>query len=370
MKRKLLVLALTLGAAGAVLATGISSGNLLVIDQTAGTGQQGALFTVNSSGDRTLFSDFGNSAQGALGTDPESVAWLPGGLLGLLPASVLVTDGSSGTNQQGALFTVNPTSGSRTLLSDFGNSAQGPLGEYPVATVVLPGLLGLSYSVAVVDAFAGTNGQGALFTIDSSGNRTQLVDFGDSTGPAGEYPDSAAYLPGLLGLTGTLLVADGSAGTNAQGALFSINPSSGARSILSDFGNTAQGWTDSDPETTPISVLITPSGNIFVLAEDSGTNGAGALVQVNPSTGYRTLISDFGNTAQGATAIGVAPNSIAWSPSLGAIVVSDADAGTGGNGAVFAVNPVTGQRTTFSDFGNTAQGNDVGDEPSGIAVAP
>jgi hypothetical protein len=370
MNRKTLACMLTLGWAGVAVAASITTGNVLVIDQTAGTAQNGALFTVDQNvGSRVLFSDFGNSTQGPTGIDPNSVGWMPAGLLGLLggPAEAWVTDGSAGTNGQGALFEVDPATGNRTLLSDFGNSVQGDLGEYPSGVVVVPGLLGLdTAAVLVIDPLAGTNGQGALFSVDSSGNRTTLSDFGTGSNQ-GQYPDGMAYWPGLLGLLGNVvLVSDGSAGTNSQGALFAVNPSTGARTVISDFGNTAQGWVDSNSQSTPMGVTISPSGGIYVLVQELSTGGGGAVVQVNPSTGSRTLITNFGTGTNGQTAI--APDGIAWLPSSGLLGVTDADAGPEGSGELLTVNPATGQVGTLSDFGNTAQGA-PGSDPSGLAVA-
>lgn len=368
MKRKLVAIALASGFAGVALASSIVTGDLLAIDQTAGTSQLGGLFIVDhNSGTRTLFSDFGNASQGATGVDPNSVGSMPAALLGLLaPAETLVTDGSAGTNGQGALFEVNETTGNRTLLSDFGSSAQGTLGQDPSGVLVIsPGLLNWS-GVLVVDPMGGTNGQGAIFSISSSGNRTLITDFGDSTGPQGQYPDSMAYFPGLLGIGSTVLVADGSAGTNAEGELFTVDPATGARTVLSDFGNGAQGWVDPNPQSTPMSVTVSSSGQIFVLVQELSSGGGGAVIQVDPSTGIRTLLSDFSNSSEGAT--GIAPNGITWLPSLGALGVTDADAGPEGSGALFTVNPATGQRGTLSDFGNTGQGP-LGSEPSGLGVA-
>lgn len=368
MKRKILALALVVGCVG-VAAASITTGNLLDVDQTAGTSNSGALFIDNqSTGGRVLFSDFGNAAQGSVGVDPNSVAWMPAGLLGLLsPAQALVTDGSAGTNGEGALFVVDPTTGNRTLLSDFGNSVQGDVGQDPSGALVIPGLLGLySAGILVIDPLGGTNGQGAIFMVDGSGNRTTLTDFGVGTNQ-GVYPDSMVYDPGLLGLLGnTVLVADGSAGTSGQGELFSVNPSTGARSVLSDFGNSAQGWVDSNPQSTPMSVTISPSGQIYVLVQELSSSGGGAVVQVDPSTGDRTLVSNFTDASEGPS--GVAPDSIAWSTQLNNLVVTDADAGAEGDGELFAIDVSNGQRSVLSDFGNPNQGA-LGSEPSGLTIA-
>jgi hypothetical protein len=369
MKRKLLALVLSAGCIGVAAAASIATGDLLAIDQTAGTAQDGALFIVDQgSGNRTLFSDFGNSAQGDTGVDPNSVGWEPAGLLGLLgSAEALVTDGSAGTNGQGALFEVDPTTGNRTLLSDFGDSTEGDVGQYPSGVLVIPALLGLGNGeVLVVDPLAGTNGQGAIFSVDSSGNRTTLSDFGIGDNQ-GVYPESMAYWPGLLGLLGdTVLVADGSAGTNAQGELFTVDPVTGTRAVLSDFGNSTEGWVDSNPQSTPVSVTISPSGAIYVLVQELSAGGGGAIVQVDPSTGNRTLVTDFGTGTGAQTAI--APEEITWLSSSGLLGVIDADAGAEGNGALFTVDPSNGQVGTLSDFGNTGQGA-LGSEPTGLAIA-
>jgi hypothetical protein len=354
------------GLTGSALAAPLTPGTLLSVDQTAGASHLGQLFTVNAStGQRVVFSDFNNAAQGVPGVDPNAVGWKPAGLLGLIPSEVLVTDGSGGTNEQGALYTVDPSTGQRTLFSDFGDSTEGPLGSYPQSVLVVPGLLGLWSGVFVCDPFAGTNGQGAIFSIDGSGHRTTVIDFGDTNGTQGVYPDSMALYAGLLGLGNAVLVSDGSAGTNEHGALFKVDPVAKTRSVLSDFGDTSQGWVDPNPLSTPVSVLVTPTNTIYVLVDEAGTNGAGALVKVDAGTGHRTLVSDFGNAAQGV--LGVDTSALVWLPNVGGIGVSDSYAGTNGNGAVFLVNPSTGARTTLSDFGNTAQGP-LGAEPTGLAL--
>ncbi len=75
------------------------------MDERAGVDNRGALFSVDLTpggptfGDRTLISDFGNAAQGPLGGDPTGVAIIPSGL----PECELMTDyddiGCSGTFQ-------------------------------------------------------------------------------------------------------------------------------------------------------------------------------------------------------------------------------------------------------------------------------
>ncbi|MGH8557512.1 MAG: hypothetical protein ACRESZ_08635 [Methylococcales bacterium] len=101
-----------------------------MVDLDAGIDAKGALFQVDpAGGNRTLLSDFGAAGQGPLGLKPTGVAVEAGGAL-------LVVDFNAGTGFKGALFRVDPASGNRTLLSDFGAADRGPLGADPVGVAV------------------------------------------------------------------------------------------------------------------------------------------------------------------------------------------------------------------------------------------
>jgi hypothetical protein len=353
------------------MAASISPGTLLAVDQTAGVQQRGMLFSVDQgTGQRTVVSDFNDASQGVTGVDPDAVG-AASSLLGLVSGTVLVTDGSGGSNERGALYSIDPSTGQRTVLSDFGNSTQGPLGEYPVGVLDVPaGLLAWS-GVLVVDAYAGTNGQGALFSVDGNGNRSLIIDFGDNNGVQGAYPDALAlYDSGLLGLGHTILLLDGSAGTHQHGALFSIDPVNKTRALVSDFGDSSEGWVDPSALSTPISITTSPAtllsaGKVYVLVEEAGTNGKGALVQVDPTTGERTLVSDLGDASKGP--VDGNPTGVAWLARANRLTVSDSETGTSDDGGVLLVNPADGTRTMLSDFGNAAQGI-AGSEPSGLFV--
>jgi hypothetical protein len=68
---------------------------------------------------------------------------LPAAWAQLNPGDILVSDQTDGgTGSAGALFRVDPAAGSRTLLSDFGNAAQGPTGVNPRGVAVVPAAVG------------------------------------------------------------------------------------------------------------------------------------------------------------------------------------------------------------------------------------
>jgi hypothetical protein len=61
---------------------------------------------------------------------------------------------------------------------------------------------------------------------------------------------------------GTILVVDRSAGTNGQGGLFRVDPTTGARTVLSDFGSGANQGVD------PLGVAVEAGGTILVVDLD------------------------------------------------------------------------------------------------------
>ena len=205
----------------------LAPGDVLVIDREAGTSLKGALFRVDPvTGVRTLLSDFGKATQGPLGVDPVGVAVTATG-------TILVIDREAGTSLRGALFRVDPVTGVRTLLSDFGKATQGPLGVTPFGVAVMA-----SDAILIIDEDATASGNGALFSVDPvTGVRTLLSDFGKAAqGPLGVNPSGVAVVA-----AGTVLVIDPSAGASSGGVLFSVDPSTGVRTLLSDFGDATQG---------------------------------------------------------------------------------------------------------------------------------
>ena len=260
----------------------INPGDILVVDFTAATNFGfGALFRVDlTTGQRTVLSDFADPGQGALGSSPRGVLGAAG--------TILVLDVSAGTSGRGVLFSVDPTTGQRTIRSDFGDPGQGELGANLQSMT-----FGAASTILVVDDAVGTSAGGVLFSVDpTTGQRTILSDFGDpGQGALG------AILRGVaLGAAGNILVLDVSAGTSGGGVLFSVDPTTGQRTILSDFGAPGQGVLGSEP----VGVVLGAAGTILVVDHEAGTNAGGALFSVDPTTGQRTILSDFGAPGQGA----------------------------------------------------------------------
>lgn len=327
-------------------------GDVLIADQQFGNatvGFRGGVFLVKPSGARSLLSDFNNAAQGPLGG---------GGAVGVsgvvveLAGAILVTDRNAGTGSRGLVFRIAAT-GARTVLTDFGNAAQGPLAAQPTG-------LGLEVNGNVVVATRQISGAllGVLFRVDpATGNRTMLSDFNVmAQGPPIGTPSGVA-----VEATGSILIIDPTAGTNGRGALFRVDPTTGNRTLLSDFGAMTQGPLGTDPT----GVAVDSAGSILVIDQRGGiiNQNIGVLFRVDPVTGNRTLLSDFSDSLKGPT--GRVPTGVAVDLN-GNILVVDLNASVNNfSGSLFRVNPITGDRVLLNDFG---QGAPTGQTPTGVVA--
>lgn len=313
-----------------------------------------------ASGERALVSDFGNPTQGPPGFGPTGLAQESAG-------TVLVVDvGQDGT--KGVLFRVDLGSGVRTLVSDFRDDSQGALVSRPVALALEPGGTALVADEGEVKAR-----RGGLFRVDlGSGERTVLTDFEvTSQGPAAGPPAGVA-----VEASGTILVVDRDGGTEFQGALLRVDPVSGQRTPVSDFDDAAQGVLGRSPTGLAVEpdgkvlVIDPPDARIIMVAIDPGDDPK-QLLRVDPNRGSRALVSDFSNDSQGA--LGAHPQGVALEPD-GSILVIDPglqdlslqDPGLQ-HRALFRIDPVSGRRTLLSDFGDPNQGP-TSQDPVAVAV--
>ena len=337
-----IVLAAALATVAGPLGALSAGADALVLDADAGSGLDGAVFTVDlATGARSVLSDLGLTDQGPTAANPAGIATTASG-------AILVVDRTGGTSGAGRLLRVDPVTGARVLVSDFGNSAQGSVGSRPTGLAVET-----SGTVLVADPSAGRARYGALFRVNpTNGVRTTLSNFGNPRqGPLGDDPVAVSVTA-----SGAILVVDPSVGTG--GALFAVDPATGRRRLVSDFGDRSQGPTGNGPA----GVTVDSAGAILVVDPSAGPALNGALFRVDAVSGARTVLSDFGDASQGPT--GISPSSVVVDAS-GTIFVTDP--GVGDGGVLFRVDPVSGARTVVSDLSSAASGP-LGEYPVGIAL--
>lgn len=335
----------------------------------------GASLSMDGNGNRTLVSDLGNRAQGPIGSgNLTAVTKIPSDLLGL-GRTILALDAFGGTNQDGALIAINPSTGQRSLVSDFGNPSQGlPLGVTPRGVAASSGILGFGTAIYVIDNNAGTNGHGLLTKIDpNTGNRTVLSDFGDnSQGPLGSSPSSIAIAPaGVFGLEPKLLVLDTAVGTYQVGVLFIVD-SHGNRTALSDLGSSDQGQVLG---VAPQKVAVFPGGMgepVAIYVIDSGNISPNVLGI--PSGALFRIDASNGNRTlvsdfkDQTKGPGDDPREITTTASGDLLVADDFLNTLFAQPKLLLIDHLSGQRMTTSDCSNTGQG--LCSRPVGLTQLP
>ncbi|HTF67769.1 MAG TPA: hypothetical protein VK638_34335 [Edaphobacter sp.] len=348
-KRFILPTALFFGGGFTVQAQ-LASGTILVLDKgDPANGQSPILYAIDSSKNIRQLTDFGNTGQAqskdsngnpVLGVEPVSVS-AANTLLG--STVILVADDAAGTGQQGVVFKVDPVSGDYSVLSDGGKNA--PLSQEPVGVKVLPaGLLNLGAAAWLVDDDAGDGESGAVFNLDAGlGTRTMLSDGGNTT--KGKQMSDPLAIDVLTVGGPVYILDDGTEAAEAKGVLWSVNPS-GQRVQVVDFGNPAGALSrDSngqpvlgvDPVSLAMSaglVLDDGAGTAVTDPESGQSVTSSALFKVNPNNGQFTRILDFGNPAQGPSGVELAnPLAVTAASNGSNVTVLDE------NGSLYTVSP-------------------------------
>lgn len=297
---------------------------------------------------------------------------------------ILVTDAIGGTNGRGALIRVDPTTGNRTVLSDFGDATQGDLGSTLTGVTVFhchsnnrteatgnnnPQLCadGETMQIFVSDIYGGgPDLNGALFKVDpDTGHRIIVSDLAQGDIHGSLYYGLAGDSKGKLIANLSILEPDFA----PHSALLRVDPETDSRVIVSDFFRSEQGKID--PGTFITDLAVEHSGKILITTANINDFAISAIMRVNSNTGKRTLLSDFNDATQGPVGSLFFSSGLTTEASKQLLVVTNAalDANNNiiGGDFLMRVDSETGQRAVVSDFGNSAQGI-LGITPRGTVV--
>jgi len=192
-----------------------SNGKLYGMTNAGGSNHWGVLFSFDpSSNTYSKLLNFNNSANGA---DPV------GNLMQASNGKLYGMTNSGGSNSSGVLFSFDPATNTYSKLLDFNGSANGanPFGSLMQATNGK--LYGMTY-------YGGSNNDGVLFSFDPSSNTyNNLLDFNSSTN--GAKPLGSL----MQAFNGKLYGTTSEGGIYNYGVLFSFDPSVITYSKLLDF---------------------------------------------------------------------------------------------------------------------------------------
>lgn len=248
----------------------------------------------------------------------------------LTPGDLVGTDyGTESFNEgqiPGTLFGVATATGARALLSANDAPSDGP--PFTKAR----GVAFEDDGHLLVVGTDGPEGPGSLLRVSPlTGERTLVSGRGRGTGVDMSDPTGVAVAP-----DGTIYVTDPQAADGTPGTtVIRVDPATGDRTVVTSQARGA------GPTLDAIGgILVEPSGSLVLTDRNDGV-----LVRVDPATGDRTMLSDGSNGGRGTGPAFSGPSDLARRAD-GTLIVSDRFFLKAG--AVFAVDPVTGDRTILS----------------------
>jgi uncharacterized repeat protein (TIGR03803 family) len=231
-----------------------------------GTSQYGTVFRIDAgTGAETVLHRFGGGADGA---NPfGGLLYFGGALYGTS------WSGGGGTCDCGTVFKVDPVSGANSVLHVFG----GTDGEFPVAALIYHA--GALYGST---SQGGARNAGTVFSIDpASGALRTLHSFG---GFHGRYP-----FGGLVYAAGGLYGTASAGGASGNGVVFRVRPDSGAETVLHSFATSGDG-------RHPEAGLTLYRHVLYGTTRRGGEADMGAVFKVDPATGAESVLHSFDGT--------------------------------------------------------------------------
>jgi uncharacterized repeat protein (TIGR03803 family) len=230
----------------------------------------------------------------------------------------------------GALAFSLPALAAASTLKTLYSIAGSPDGTNPAAP--LTEVNGMLYGTS---ATGGAYGHGTVYRLDPATGKERII-YTFSGGSDGDSP------------TGTLIAAHGHlygvtsrAGANGFGTVFTINPGSGAETVLHAFAGGNDG-------IAPLAIVY-DGGVLYGVTIGGGASSHGTLFAIDTSTNAETTVYAFKGTSDGAE-----PGALVTKD--GVIYGTTEDGGTSGFGAVFKFDPTTGTESVIYSVNQSTDG--------------
>jgi uncharacterized repeat protein (TIGR03803 family) len=256
----------------------------------------------------------------------------PFGNLIAVKGTLYGTTFEGGTTDSGTVFSLDPKTGTETVLYSFCSRQNCADGFDPLAGLVAAkgALYGTSFA-------GGSHGFGTVYALDTkSGAETVLYSFCNQE----NCTDGSEPIAGLLAVNGMLYGTTSAGGSHNYGTLFALDPGTGAEQVLHSFGSGTDGY-------TPEAGLTDVKGTLYGTTYTGGASGNGVVFAFDLKTGAESVIYSFcsrQNCTDGSE------------PFAGLDAAKDtlygmaANCGANDYGAVFAFDLKTGAETVLYSF--------------------
>jgi uncharacterized repeat protein (TIGR03803 family) len=236
------------------------------------------------------------------------------------------TTNGGGAYDEGVAFSLDPATGDEKLLHSFGN---GPDGYEPAS-----GLINVNGALYGATSAGGAYGYGTVYAIDlATGNETVVYSFC----PQQSCRDGQNPFGGLISVKGILYGTTADGGSRGDGTVFSINPTTGAETVVHSFDSFDDG-------AFPRGDLIHVKGRFYGTTSQGGAYDRGIVYSIMLADGVETILHSFGNGKDASTPLAglIDVNGILYgTTNLG---------GSHGGGAVYSVDPATGTEAVLYSF--------------------
>jgi uncharacterized repeat protein (TIGR03803 family) len=300
------------------------TGTLYGTGETGGSYGGGTVFSVDpNTGAETILHSFG------LGSD----GLYPGASLVDVKGTLYGTTYIGGSGGGGVVFSVNASTGAETVVYPFCSQQNCTDGNYPAAS-----LIAVKRMLYGTTADGGSSNDGTVFSVDpTTGAETVVHSFAGGT-------DGQNCEAGLIDVKGTLYGTTESGGAYGGGTVFSVNPTTGAETVVHSFGSGTDGQ-------IPEASLIHVKGTLYGTTENAGAYGRGTVFSVDLATGVETVLHAFGSGTDGAVPVASLTH-VGGSLYYG----TTQDGGSLDDGTVFSVNAKTGKEKVLHSFGKGTDG--------------
>jgi uncharacterized repeat protein (TIGR03803 family) len=254
-------------------------------------------------------------------------------------------------NGFGVIYSVNTDGSSFNVLHTFTN----PDGLHPEGGVVLSD--GTLYGTA---NSGGTNGSGTVFSLDTNDMTFAVLHTFATNFPGGEFgftnADGAGPVAGLVLSSNTLYGTTSGGGTNGNGAIFSVNTDGSGFTLLHTFKAYSLSIPENADGANPEASLLLSGDTLYGTTRNGGTNGYGTLFSLDTNGLGFTVLHTFDSHNVNGT------NLDGWYPEGGLAISGDtlfgtaSAGGTNSSGTVFSIKTNGASFTVLHTFAGSQDG--------------